>query len=88
MQNELEYVHKDYKTQYLGYNYTGLLIIDGIEVGNINDVNLKETCYGKDDEYSETHKLWVFQASNDKKTVKYASKEMSFGVYGFWRILD
>ena len=85
--DDLDYTQKEYKTVYLGYSSDCKYVIDGVEVGN-NDICLKEYCYGRDDEYAETHKLFVYQASDGKNTVRYASCELSFCIYGFWRIIE
>ena len=80
-------VEKDYKTQYLGHSFDPpRYIIDGVKVGNDDDVRLDEYCYGYDP-YSAIQKLEVYQTCGEK-TIKYAMTEVSNNVYGFWKILE
>ena len=94
MKDEYGNVRKYYKTEFLGHSYTGQFVIDGVEVGKVNEKNwsidesLREYCYGEDNVYFAQHKLSVRIATDGKKSVKYAYTELTMGVYGFWRILN
>ena len=72
-----------YNTKFLGYSYDDNYVIDG--KATKNSKSLHEFCYGRDGQHQETHLLSVYQL--DDKT-KYAATEVSFGVYGYWKIID
>ena len=93
MKDEFGKIQKNYRTEFLGHSYTGEYVIDGIIVGRADekqmpiDECLDEYCYGQDNVYGATHKLFVCIARDKERSVKYAYTELSMCVYGFWRII-
>ena len=72
-----------YNTKFLGYNYDDNYIIRGQSIKNSKSLN--EFCFGYDGTYEQLHLLHVYET---KSGLKYASIEISMGVYAFWEIID
>ena len=72
-----------YNTKFIDSSYTDDIRINGCSVRNA--VSINQFCYVQDSISNQIYLAHIYQLSNGRK---FASTEISFGVYGYWEIID
>ncbi len=72
-----------YNTKFLGTSINDNFYIDGHNTKHAEMSD--EICFGYDDVHNQLHLLQVYQLANNKK---FATTEISMGLYSYWEIIN